>query len=89
MNGEANGGLVDARWSTTDITGNERRSCSMAGCKGRFFIGTDEKNCTVSAKALLKKGIHYALSSGCRWSRAYAYHSDWTNEMGYNRHRKI
>jgi len=29
-------------------------------------------------KSIIEKGIHYALSSGCRWSRVYAYHSDWT-----------
>lgn len=51
------------------LAGNEHAELFLYGdAKGRFFIGTDEKKLYSICKSIIEKGIHYALSSGCRWS---------------------
>ncbi|EPX6645152.1 hypothetical protein ABK669_22255 [Enterobacter hormaechei] len=57
--------------------------------KGRFFIGTDEKNCTVSAKALLKKAYIMPSHLVVDGRESMRITPTGQNEMGYNRHRKI
>jgi len=57
--------------------------------KGRFFIGSDKRNCTVSAKALLKKS--YIMPSHLFIDGRETMHITPTgkNEMDYNRHQEI
>lgn len=57
--------------------------------KGRFFIGADKRNCTVSAKALLNKS--YIMPSHLVVDGRETMHITQTgqNEMGYNRHRAL
>ncbi|TNV16079.1 hypothetical protein FH968_19750 [Buttiauxella sp. B2] len=57
--------------------------------KGRFFLGLNVINCTVSAKALLNKS--YIAANGISLNGFTTMHITPTgkNEMGYNRHQEI
>lgn len=57
--------------------------------KGRFFIGTDARNCTVSAKALLKKAYIMPSHLVVDGRESMRITQTGQNEMGYNQHRKI
>ncbi|EAT0477617.1 hypothetical protein AB4F40_004464 [Salmonella enterica] len=57
--------------------------------KGRFFIGTDKINCTVSAKALFNKSFimpDHRVVNGLDTMRITP---SGQNEMGYNRHQVL
>ena len=57
--------------------------------KGRFFIGADKRNCTVSAKALLNKSYIMPSHLFVGGRETLRITPTGKNEMGYNRHQAI
>ncbi|ECO4312759.1 hypothetical protein AB0001_004763 [Salmonella enterica] len=56
--------------------------------KGRFFIGADNTNCTVSAKALLNKSYISPDHVSINGRETMSITPTGKNEMNYNRHQE-